>query len=214
MQEQLLVVEADAALQLSLSAMLRREGYSILVARTLAEAQELLLQDHLSVVLLDLSLLDGDLQGLSQLSATPHGPLVVAAVPGEGLESAVAALRAGAFDYLSRPINHELLLASVQRAAEHHRLRSSARESERLRDSESARREATRTAAYHISQHLTVIMGETQLLQKEDLDADTRAGLERILRATELAAQTLVDLRGSRPAGGQTALDERPLAEG
>jgi DNA-binding response OmpR family regulator len=110
----------------------------------------------------------------------------------------VEALRLGAFDYLTKPINNDLLGAAVRRALECHGLRESAREVERLRAHEEAMRATARAAAHHISQHLTVIMGETQLLQEELSDPRAQDGLERILRATEQAAQTLAELRAAR----------------
>lgn len=199
MQEQLLVVEDDVVLQLSLTAMLRRDGFAILAARSVAEARVQLARERPTVVLLDVHLPDGSgFAILEDLRDQPDGPLVIVSTASDALTTAVEALRLGAFDYLTKPINNELLRAAVRRAVEHYRLRQSAREIERLRAHEEAMRATARAAAHHISQHLTVIMGETQLLQEELADAEARAGLERILRATEQAAQTLVDLRSAR----------------
>jgi DNA-binding NtrC family response regulator len=210
MQEQLLVVEDDVVLQLSLSAMLRREGFAILAARSLAEARVQLLRERPMVVLLDLSLPDGSsFEILEQLGARPDGPLVIASAAADALGSALDALRHGAFDYLTKPISHELLRAAVGRAVEHYKLRVAAREGERLRAHEDAMRAATRSAAHYISQHLTVIMGEAQLLQEELADLEARASLDRILRATEQVAQAIAELRAARhdparaPAGSE-----------
>jgi DNA-binding NtrC family response regulator len=206
MQEQLLVVEDDLVLQLSLSAMLRREGFTILAARSLAEARVQLLRERPMVVLLDLSLPDGSsFEILEQLAARPDGPLVIVSAAADALGSALDALRRGAFDYLIKPIGHELLRAAVGRAVEHYKLRLAAREGERLKAYDDAMRAATRSAAHHISQHLTVIMGETQLLQEELEDGDARASLDRILRATEQVALAIAELRAARQEGGQSA---------
>jgi DNA-binding NtrC family response regulator len=199
MQEQLLVVEDDVVLQLSLTAMLRREGFAILAARSVAEARVQLMRERPTVVLLDVNLPDGSgFEILEHLRVEADSPLAIVSTASDALTTAVEALRLGAFDYLTKPINNELLRAAVRRAVEHFRLRQSAREIERLRAHEEAMRATARAAAHHISQHLTVIMGETQLLQEELADEDSRAGLERILRATEQAAQTLIDLRSAR----------------
>jgi DNA-binding NtrC family response regulator len=199
MQEQLLVVEDDVVLQLSLTAMLRREGFAIVSARSVTEARVQLVRERPTVVLLDVSLPDGSgFEILELLRAVPDSPLAIVSTASDALATAVEALRLGAFDYLTKPINNDLLRAAVRRAVEHYKLRQSAREIERLRAHEEAMRATARAAAHHISQHLTVIMGETQLLQEELVDAEARAGLERILRATEQAAQTLVDLRSAR----------------
>ncbi len=199
MQEQLLVVEDDVVLQLSLTAMLRRDGYSILAARSVAEARLQLLRERPTVLLLDVGLPDGSgFEILEDLRGSPDSPLCIVSTASDSFDVATEALRRGAFDFLTKPINNDLLRAAVRRAVEHYRLRQSAREIERLRALEEAMRATARAAAHHISQHLTVIMGETQLLQEELIDAESRAGLERILRATEQAAQTLVELRAAR----------------
>lgn len=199
MQEQLLVVEDNVVLQLSLTAMLRREGFSLLVARSVAEARVQLLRERPSVILLDEGLPDGSgLELLEELRASPDSPLAIVATAGGALHTAAEALRHGAFDLLTKPLNNDLLRAAVGRAVEHYRLRQAAREIERLRAHEEAMQITARAAAHHISQHLTVIMGETQLLQEEQGDPEVRASLARILRATEQAAQTLVELRAAR----------------
>ncbi|NNJ10685.1 response regulator [Chloroflexales bacterium ZM16-3] len=199
MSEQLLLIEDDVVLQILLSAMLRREGYMLLMARSVAEARTQLEQEHPIVVLLDLGLPDGSgFDVLQQLNQSPDSPLVIVTTASDTIITAVKALRLGAFDYLTKPINNDLLRSAIRRAAEHFRLRQSAREIELLRAHEEAMRATARAAAHHISQHLTVIMGETQLLQEELADPEVRASLERILRATEQAAKTLVDLRSAR----------------
>ncbi len=199
MQEQLLVVEADVVLQLSLTALLRHEGFSILAARTVAEARVQLLREHPAVVLLDMGLPDGSgFEILEDLRGLPDSPLAIIFTASDALTTAIEALRNGAFDYLTKPLNNDLLRVAVSRAVEHYKLRQLAREIERLRALQETMRATTRLAAHEISQHLTVIMGETQLLREEITDADVRAGLERVLRATEQAAQTLVDLRAAR----------------
>jgi DNA-binding NtrC family response regulator len=199
MSEQLLLIEDDVVLQIALSAMLRREGYTLLMAHSVAEALSQLQREHPIVVLLDLGLPDGSgFDVLQRINESPESPMVIVTTASDTLPTAIKALRLGAFDYLTKPINNDLLRNATRRAAEHYRLRQSAREIELLRAHEEAMRATARAAAHHISQHLTVIMGETQLLQEELSDPDVRASLERILRATEQAAQTLVDLRSAR----------------
>lgn len=196
MQQQLLVVEDDVVLQLSLTAMLRREGFRLITARTVAEARLQLLRERPSVVLLDLGLPDGSgLELLADLTSAPDGPLAIVSLPADTPAAASEAIRLGAFDYVARPINNDLLRAAVERAAEHYRLRSLAREVEHLRAQWDQMRAMARTMAHHISQHLTVIMGETQLLQEELDDPEVWAGLEQIVRAAEQSAQSLVELR-------------------
>lgn len=214
MQDQLLVVEDDVVLQLALTAMLRREGYAIHAARSVSEARVQLLHERPAVVLLDLSLPDGSgFDLLTSLHGVADPPLVIVTTGSDSIANVVEAIRLGAFDYLTKPINNELLRAALRRAVEHRGLRQQAREIERLRAAEEAMRATARAAAHHISQHLTVIMGETQLLQEELADAEARASLERILRATEQAARTLAGLRAARHFVVKDILNAEPILD-
>lgn len=211
MQEQLLVVEDDLVLQLSLTTMLRREGYTIYAVRGVAEAEARLLEERPAVVLLALSLPDGgSFNLLSLLRGLADPPLVIVSTTSENINEAVEAIRQGAFDYLIKPFNSDLLRAALRRATEHHALRQQAREIERLRAAEETMRANVRSAAHHISQHLTVIMGESQLLYEELTDAEARMGLERILRATEEAARTLSAMRSARGSPARESLSPDP----
>lgn len=199
MQDQLLLVEDDAVLQLSMTAILSDSGYTVLSARSVAEAHTQLREQRPTIVLLDLILPDGSgFDVLSEMPSLPYAPLTIVTTGSDLISDAIKAVRLGAFDYLTKPINNDLLQNSLRRASEYYQLRQSAREVELLRAHEEAMRATARAAAHHISQHLTVIMGEAQLLQEELKDPEANASLERILRATEQAAQTLIDLRSAR----------------
>lgn len=85
---------------------------------------------------------------------------------------------------------------------------------EQLQDEIKALRASIHTTTHHINQHLTVIMGEAQLLQDElDSSAEAQESLERIITATEHArkklsgmCQNLVELQRH---AGQNASSER-----
>lgn len=204
MQAQLLVVGDDSLIELSRSMVADEEGFALLVAHSYAEARKQLGQQHPAVILIAQMLPDGS--GLAllrtlQQERCPAVPLLVLDAP-EGDASGLEALRTGAFACLSMPINADLLHLMLVRANDYACLLQAERERERLR----LQQEAMRAAAHHISQHLTVIMGETQLLQEENLDLEVRAGLARILRATEYAAYELGTLRASQHRIMQTDL--------
>lgn len=57
--EPILLVEDDPVIQLSLTTILRRDGYTIDTARNLAEARQLIASRRPRVILLDLGLPDG-----------------------------------------------------------------------------------------------------------------------------------------------------------
>lgn len=73
---------------------------------TLAEAEALLSTESFDMMLLDLRLPDGDGQRfLERVTAMPEHPLVVMITGYGTVESAVACMRAGAFDYVLKPFS-------------------------------------------------------------------------------------------------------------
>lgn len=201
MAEQLLLVTDDATLQRAITPALSHAGLQVLLARSVGEAQAQILHEHPAVLLLDMALATDALAAiLAMLLPIPSAPLVIGMAA--DLNAGIEALRLGAFDQLCKPLNHELLRASVVRAAEHYQLRAQAREVGRLRAREASLQAAARMTAHNLSQYLTVIMGETQLLHEELGDPEVGVNLMRIVHATEQAAKTLVDLRTARQLGG------------
>ncbi|MBI3299730.1 MAG: response regulator [Elusimicrobia bacterium] len=98
-------------------------GYTVVTAGSLAAARKALAAKPCQLLLVDLRLPDGD--GLSLLedahAADPHAAAVV--LTGfSSVENAVAALKAGAYDFLAKPCPEERLLASIHRAAERYEL--------------------------------------------------------------------------------------------
>jgi two-component system, NtrC family, response regulator HydG len=113
-----LVVDDDAGFRESLALLVRREGFEVREACNLARARECLAEAVPDVVLVDRGLPDGD--GIQLLHDDgPSGESEFIVITGEAsVDSAVQALRAGALDYLTKPIDHARLksiLAGVAR---------------------------------------------------------------------------------------------------
>lgn len=121
---QILVVEDDADTRLNLSDILELDGYLAEFATTAAEAIQPREWEKFSAILLDRKLPDGNAEELLprlRLLA-PHASIMV--VTGfADLDGAILALRHGAEDYLLKPINPDLLRASLTRVAERRRAR-------------------------------------------------------------------------------------------
>ncbi len=199
MQEPVLLVEDDHILQLSLTMMLRRDGYTVDTARSVTEARLAILSRRPRIILLDLGLPDGSgFDILNWLSLEPDRPLIIVTTANDTPKAAIDALALGAFDYLIKPINHEMLRYTLRRAVSYNQLRQQVRDYERLRGEVEEARLAVRSATHHISQALTVIMGEAQLAREEVSDLTLRANLDRIARMADEAAQTVATLRGLR----------------
>jgi DNA-binding NtrC family response regulator len=133
----ILVADADRAARERLSELLDAEGYRV---RSVADGQaalEALAGGDLDVVLLDLDL--PKVSGLNVLAALPavgsDAKFIVLAERGS-VESAVEAMKAGASDYLEKPVESEDLLTSVSRVIQD---LSVGREVRRIRRSASER---------------------------------------------------------------------------
>ena len=124
MKANVLVVEDDDAMGTLTLKGLTREGYAALLTRTAADALALLETEPVDVVLTDLNM-----PGMSGLELCqrlkqdrPDLPVIVITAFGS-LETAIAAIRAGAYDFVTKPIQEGALLLTVDRAAQHRHLR-------------------------------------------------------------------------------------------
>lgn len=115
----ILVVEDDDALRRSLILTLRAAGYRPVEARSVGEAERSLGHHRPALILLDLGLPDGDgLEFIGRLRAKQQTPVVVvSARDAEAMK--VAALDAGADDYVGKPFGVEELLARLRAALRH-----------------------------------------------------------------------------------------------
>lgn len=119
----ILVVEDDLAQRQVLTEILTSGGYSVRVAGNGAEALDELQIFSADLVLTDLQMpiMDG-LELLKRLNQKPAPPPVVLMTALVGVETAVVAMREGAFDYLTKPLNVDELLLVIERSLERRRL--------------------------------------------------------------------------------------------
>jgi len=119
---------------------LSRMGFAPTTSTSPSEALELAVKESFDVIVTDLGM--GEMDGLAlcerMLGARPGIPIIV--LTGQGsMETAIGAMRAGAYDFLTKPVEPKLLNISVARAAQHHRLIAEvARLQEALQDQPSA----------------------------------------------------------------------------
>ena len=122
-----LIVEDEPTFLSALAEIVRREGFDVSEATTLAEARSRLIDARPDVLLLDLHLPDGP--GLDLLSALegsqPAAPTDIVLITGlASVETAVEALRLGVSDYLSKPIDIPRLKAILSNVARTRSLRA------------------------------------------------------------------------------------------
>jgi DNA-binding NtrC family response regulator len=118
-----LVIDDEPVLQDVLGTLLRGAGFDVLGATSATEGLSRLHDEEIDVVLLDLML--PDRPGLELLPEIkdhdPHLPVVVITAY-SSVESAIEAMRLGAFHYVPKPFKNEEVLHLVRRAAERRRL--------------------------------------------------------------------------------------------
>ncbi|RME69704.1 MAG: sigma-54-dependent Fis family transcriptional regulator, partial [Verrucomicrobia bacterium] len=104
--EKILVLEDEPVLRRTLEEHLRRKRYTVAAAETIARAEEFLAADDFDLVFLDVNLPDGDgTQLLERMGRNADGPMFVVVTGNATIESAVACMRAGAFDYVIKPFS-------------------------------------------------------------------------------------------------------------
>ncbi len=115
----ILMIEDTASLQMVYRSVLTAAGYPVQSAETAAEGLRLFRLSRPPVVLLDLMLPDRDGIGLlaDMLQLVPETCVVVMTAHGS-VDRAVAAMRAGAFDFLLKPFEENRFLSSVRAATE------------------------------------------------------------------------------------------------
>ena len=129
--ERILLVEDEKLIRWSIRERLKEEGFQVAEAETGAAAFRTLEEEDTDLLLLDYRLPDttglqilervrGEMPEISVVMMTAYGTV----------ESAVQAMKLGAFDYLTKPVNLDELAVVVQKALETTRLR---REVRRLR---------------------------------------------------------------------------------
>lgn len=98
-----LIVDDDLSFQLAFAEVVRREGFTIATAGTLKQAREELAETPPDILFLDLNLPDGS--GIDLLEEVEGRPETVLITGQASVETAVEALRRGASDYLTKPLD-------------------------------------------------------------------------------------------------------------
>jgi len=132
MKGQVLVVDDEQETCDLLEMALVRHGFKVTTSTNAQRALEQVATQDFDVVLTDLQM--PEMSGLDLcervLGTRPNMPVVV--ITGQGsLETAIGAIRVGAYDFITKPVDPKLLFLSVSRAIQHRRLQD---EVKRLRD--------------------------------------------------------------------------------
>lgn len=111
----LLIVEDDMFLQDGLSDLLRREGYQVLLAGTIAEARLALQGNDVALLILDVGLPDGDGYSFCQaIRAEGHKQAILFLTARDEEYELVRGLDVGGDDYLTKPFRAMELLSRIK----------------------------------------------------------------------------------------------------
>jgi len=235
----LLVVDDEESLRITTAAILEREGYLVDTASSGDEAIALLEQKDYDLVLTDLHMEGGD--GLSVLNQIRrHSPLTISVVLTgfASVESAIAALQEGAYDYLVKPCDIDSMKHTIRRGVEHRRLmlaEQKARTDLEQLNLDLERRIIERTAeltrlnaelaeanrakdvflatlSHELRTPLTPVVGWIKLLRTANLDEKSVAqALDAIERNAWLQSKLIDDLLDtSRIATGKLHFEPKP----
>ena len=132
MNHRVLLVDDDVNMTDLLEARLTKRGYETVTRNKVEDALELVASKDVDVVVTDLNMPGEDGISLCRklVANRPHVPVIVITAFGS-LDAAVAAIRAGAYDFITKPFEIEALDLSLQRALQH---RSLLEEVSRLRE--------------------------------------------------------------------------------
>ncbi|HEX8888380.1 MAG TPA: response regulator [Pyrinomonadaceae bacterium] len=235
----LLVVDDEENLRITTAAILEQEGYHVETASSGTEAVSLLENAEFDLVLTDLHMEGGD--GLSVLAEIRRrAPLTISVVLTgfASVESAIAALQQGAYDYLVKPCDIDEMKHTIKRGVEHRRLMLAEQEArtnleqlnrdlerrvekrtaelsllnEELEEANRAKDIFLATLSHELRTPLTPVLGWINLLRNGNLDSDgIEQALDAIERNARLQSRLIDDLLDiSRIATGKLRFDPKP----
>jgi two-component system response regulator PilR (NtrC family) len=124
MKKRILVVDDEQSMRELLAIMLKKEGFDVVTAESRAVAAAVLGQGPVDMVVTDVKLPDGDgIEILRHVKAASPETVVIVMTAYGTTETAVAALKLGAHDYVQKPFDVDELKIVVRNALERQELR-------------------------------------------------------------------------------------------
>ncbi len=123
MEERILIVDDEEMICSIFSRRLTREGYSCVTAQNGKEALHHFYKDSFSLVISDVRMPEMDgIELLKEVRAVHPGILMIMVTAYPEIDLALEAMRLGAYDFIVKPADLELVVLSVKRAFEKKRL--------------------------------------------------------------------------------------------
>ena len=122
-RSKILVVDDDDSLRRVMQLQLEEAGYDVITASGAGEAIALVEEETPALVITDLKMPEVSGMDLLKRVRSEHPETTVVMITAFGtVQTAVEAMRAGAYNYITKPIDYDELVLTVNRALEHQRL--------------------------------------------------------------------------------------------
>ena len=124
--QNILIIDDEIDICKLISGVLEDEGYQTYNAQNSDSAISIISEDNIDLIILDVWLEGSKLDGIELLqeihSRRPEIPIII--ISGHGnIDTAVTAIKIGAYDYLEKPFKTERLMHTIKRASETYNLR-------------------------------------------------------------------------------------------
>lgn len=138
-QKEILVIDDEENMRHMLAVLLQKEGYRVTTAADGREGLELAVTNPFEIILCDLKMpvMDG-MAFLESFQKTGLESTIIVMSAYGTLDTAIEAMKLGAYDYVSKPFNSDEILLTLRKAEERERLRQ-----ENLRLQESIRQDCS-----------------------------------------------------------------------
>jgi signal transduction histidine kinase len=239
-EARILVVDDEENLRITTAAILEKDGYIVDIAASGDEAISLLKNVDYDLVLTDLHMEYGDgLSVLNQIRRNSPFTISVVLTGFASVESAIAALQEGAYDYLVKPCDIDSMRHTIRRGVEHRRLMLAEQKAradleqlnrelesriekrtaelrvlnEELAEANRAKDVFLATLSHELRTPLTPVVGWIKLLRNGTLDATGVAqAFDAIERNAWLQSRLIDDLLDtSRIATGKLHFEPQPM---
>lgn len=184
-----LVVDDEEFMRASVSALLEEYGYSVMASPDAAQALETLQENSIDIVLTDIKM--PEITGIELLEKihhmNPDKPVILMTAYAE-LDTAVDAIRKGAFDFIIKPYRPEYLLHTVEKAATYNRLLHLERDYKNMLEDTVKNRTQELLDALQLVKKMSEELVQRLTVVAEYRDEETGAHIKRVgLYSRELA---------------------------
>lgn len=175
MSTNILVVDDDTAILDGFKELLEGEGYDVDAAANEREALGNLKENQYQVVLMDIVLKETTgIELIQKIQEVAKDTVIIMVTAYPSTESAIRCFKAGAFDYLIKPIKKDNLIAAIERSAERKKEEQEINSLKRIKETaEKANQEKTlflMQVSHDIHTVMDGIIGYNNLLLKTTLD--------------------------------------------